>query len=57
MASKNTQNAAIQPNAYASRPRLDEYMVQLHLEHFNAQRLGTQTTKKKEKAGEAGGKK
>ena len=49
--------AAIQYNIYVSWPGLDEYMVCQHLEvqepsilgHLNAQRLGTQTKRKKER--------
>ena len=56
---KKTWIAAIQLNAYASWPGLNEYMVCRHLEvqeptvigHLNTRRLGTQTTKKKEKVG------
>ena len=54
---KKTWIAALQRNAYASWPGLDEFMVRRHLEvreptvlgHMNARRSGTQSTKKEEK--------
>ena len=56
---KKTWIAAIQRDAYASWPRLDEYMVKQHLEvqepivlgHMNAPQSGTQSSKKKETTG------
>ena len=55
-----TRFTAIKQNIYKSWPGLNEYMVRQHLEvrklailgHKNAQRSGTQTTQKKEKAGQ-----
>ena len=54
---KKTWIVATQRNTYASWPGLTKHMVRQHLEvreptvlgHMNACRLGTQTTKKKEK--------